>query len=177
MKAFGQIDLTTNELPDGLQFRVVRMQGWFVPLSAIFLLLGCLLIFAFRYDPGLLFGLAVAASAVVAAVAIGWAVTCQPIYTTTLIVTTQSFTAEGDGLGLGWTAIGGSGVVVVPVAEIKKVEYQSGGESDPCGLYLNCGFLKNRCVLPGLNPQHTRIVTDAILHRFPELGPKIPLKS
>lgn len=177
MKAFGHVELTTEELPDGLRFRVERTQGWFVPLAAIFTLLGVLLIFAFRHDPGLFFGLAVVAAVGVAGLAIRWAVTRDLIYTTILTVTSQSFIAEGDGIRPRWKNRHRSSNLVVPVAGIKKIGYQSGGEDAPCGLYLNCGFFNNSCVLPGLNPVHARAVTTAILRRFPELGPKMPLKN
>ena len=67
--------------------------------------------------------------------------------------------------------------VKVPASEVKSLGYSMGpGEDSPSGLYADCGWLKQTCLLPGLNKQQANTIADAIRRKFPDLerGDKSP---
>ena len=63
-----------------------------------------------------------------------------------------------------------SASVRVPAEKVKSLVYGPGDDAGPGGLHLDCGFWKKELVLPGLNREQTKAVTETILRRFPEIG-------
>ena len=53
--------------------------------------------------------------------------------------------------------------------EIHRLEYRSGGEDDPTGLYVRLRRWKSICVMPNLNREQTEDIIAAIHRRFPQL--------
>jgi hypothetical protein len=85
--------------------------------------------------------------------------------------------ATGGGLGAIFGF--GSAKVAIPVSEVSSIGYTSsvGSDWEPAGFYVQCGFWKSKVVLPGLNREQAKVVTDAILRRVPEIGSKMPRKN
>jgi hypothetical protein len=171
MRAFGQTDLTIEELPDELQFRVDSGHGWFMMFAFPGLALAAVLVSLAVPDSGTAFGIALTAGTCLLVSAILTVVSLkQGTRTTTLSVTSGLFEARGAGLGAFYSF--GSGRVVVQVVAIRSLGYAPGGDGEPSGFEVRCGSWKGKVLLPGLNRHQTRTVTDAILRRFPEIGSK-----
>jgi hypothetical protein len=170
MNAIGYTELTARELPDELQFQVDRENGWFLLVAMLTLPVG-LLIFSQTFA-------APALRIVLALLSVGWLVwsgffvsrNWGRVDTTTLSVTGQLFIARGAGLE--WFQ-SGSATVQVPASEVTSFGYQTGGEDDPNGLYVSCGFWKNKCLLPGLSRAQVTNIAVAVVRRFPELAAKM----
>jgi hypothetical protein len=174
MNAFGHTELTVNELPDRLQFRVDREAGW-APAAVLLIVSTGFMIFSLTISvPTLRYTFAAVTAGFFVWIGITLVRNLKKIDTTTLSVTSESLVATGAGLR--WLGSGNS-TSCVPTAEIRSMGYETGGEDDPSGLYVSCGFWKNRCLLPGLNRQQCTAVTIAIVRRFPEIGSKIQRKK
>jgi hypothetical protein len=174
VKAFGNTELTTKELPGELQFRVDSELGWFPPV--VLLLLGfAFLIWALTMPfLGLKVAFGIFALAEIVFVGIWAARSWKKADTTTLSVTSQNFVATGAGLG---AAFSRNGTITVPASEVKTIQYIGGGEDTTSGLYVSSSFWKSYCVLPGLNREQCTAVAVAIAQRFPELGSKNAQKN
>jgi hypothetical protein len=81
---------------------------------------------------------------------------------TRLSVTARELTARGNCGRLLRTDL------VVPVGDIKSVEYFIGEEGES-GLYLLRQWSR-ACLLPGLNDVEAHGIVDAILRKFPHIG-------
>jgi hypothetical protein len=168
MNAIGNTELTSNELPGQLEFRVDSTRGWLVFLILVILPLGFLIASLFVSVPNLRLTFSL--------LSLGWLawmlILAQRSWnrtdTTTLTVTGQLFTAKGAGLK--WSR---SATVVVPTSEVKSFGFASGGEDEPSGLYVSCSFWNSKCLLPGLTRQQGNAVAVAIARRFPEIASKM----
>lgn len=179
MKALDTTRLTVTELPYELEFRIDREQGWFV-LTALSVFSFVLLILSFTlHSLGLRIILAGIAVFIPSVIAFGFALTWHQVRTTRLTVTEEAFAATGYGLGAAVQYSAGSMLrspcyeAVVPVADIRSLGYERGGEDSFDGLYVNLGHWK-RCVLRYLNRRQCQQVTAVILRRYPEIGPRVP---
>jgi hypothetical protein len=163
--------LTTNEFPGELQFRVDREIGSFfrVTYPSICVVLGilCSLVALTQENPPA-WSIGIAIGAAINFVA--WPflmLLARKNPTTKLSVTSQRFLASGRGVGQSpWSF----GTANLPLSEVSWIGYLPG---QPTGLYLSCGFMRNTCVLPGLNREVTHSVIDAIVRRFPECKSKM----
>jgi hypothetical protein len=181
MTASGHPAFTTKELPAELQFHVERdsgSKGGLLVASILFTIFIFMLFPLAKYSP-LTFA---ACEAIVLAAAvvtgIGLAKKWNKILKNSLSVTSQRFEAVGDDLVSDW--MGNStnpGKVVMPVSEIKSFGYGMGGEDEPSGFWVYCGYFKNFCVLPGLKREQCTAVSIAIARRFPEIGAKMSQKK
>lgn len=177
MTVFGTTKLTISELPDELRFHIDREFGWF-QLAGLPLLGFALLIFSLRL-PG--FGLRITLASIaifsLLVTAIGLVLARKQDRTTDLTVTSQTFVATGYGLGVAVEHSPGSILssraykAVVPLSEVRWLEYAHGDEDSYDGLYANLGHWK-RCILPGLNRKQCKQAITAIQQRFPQIGSK-----
>ena len=170
MSAFGHTELTTNELPDELQFRVDTEPGWFPPLLFVLLCFALPLVAWKASPPGDRLVLSLLALGFAVFMGFVTATKWENVATTKLSVTSQNIVATGNFTGSFLS--NSQKTITVQVSEVRKIGYQMGGEDTPSGLYVSCGFFKNKCVLPGLNRQQAKAVTEAIQRRFPEIGTK-----
>lgn len=60
--------------------------------------------------------------------------------------------------------------VRILASEVKSIGYDSGGENEPSGFYVQHGW-KNTCLLPGLNREQADGVALLIRRRYPDLEP------
>lgn len=168
---FINVELTTTELSNELQFRVDRRMGSFFqvtyPLICVVLVILCsLVVFTQECPPDWSVGIDIGAGINLAA----WPfmmLLARKNPTTKLSVTSQRFLASGRGVGPNpWSC----GTENLPVSEVSWIGYLA---SQPTGLYLSRGFMENTCVLPGLNRELSNSVIDAIVRRFPEYKSKL----
>lgn len=171
MTAFGHVELTAEELPDELRFRVDREYGWFTSAVLTTVSVAGLIVSSMVSDRGTRFGIAITAGTILFFTAIATLFALKhPRRTTQLSVTREYLVATGAGLG--WTLPWSSSKVMIAVSTIKSLDYITG--QDDTGLYLRCGSWARTCVLPGLHREQTKSVIDAILRRFPEIGSTKP---
>jgi hypothetical protein len=154
MPAFGHSELTIKELPDELQFRLDIELGWFGRIALPILLVGLMALTMspmFRINP--IFLICCLAAILALALWMGIHIARSKRFkTTTLSVTSQRLEASGDDLAMvSFRASNRPGKITVPVAEIKTLEYASGGEDDPSGLWVSEERSKSKCILPGMN--------------------------
>ncbi|MGD0786485.1 MAG: hypothetical protein ABR898_00785 [Terracidiphilus sp.] len=181
MTTSGHPAFTAKELPAELQFHVERDSASKTGLLIAGILFSILFFSLFplvKYSP-LTFA---ACEAIVLAAAlvtgIGLAKKWNKTLKNSLSVTSQRFEAVGDDLKSDW--MGNStnpGKVIMPISEIKSFGYGMGGEDEPSGFWVDCGFFKSLCVLPGLNREQSTAVSIAIARRFPEIGAKMAQKK
>jgi hypothetical protein len=170
MRARGYAELTTTELPDELQFRVVHHDGW-INLIAVPII--CLFPFYFLWQGWkhrnswqlvvdfLIFVLLLTnIRRPVAKWLHGRA--------TKLTVTSREFVATGNLVRLFTSAI------KMPMSEARKLSYWTWNGSD--GLYVNRGQ-SIICLLPGLNESQTKTAINAIFGRFPEIESKVGVQA
>ncbi len=173
MKAFGNIELTTTELPDKLEFRVDSELGWFGPVILFLLGVACVIWALTMEFIGLIVALGLLGLAEIVFVGI-WAVrSWKRVDTTLLSVTRESFVATGCGIGTGFSR---NSSITVPASEVKRIQYVNGGDNMASGLYVSTGYWKSKCVLPGLNRQRCTAIIVAIVRRFPEIGAQLNAK-
>jgi hypothetical protein len=161
MKAIGRVQLTTVELPDALEFSVVREYGWLE--WAIGLVLTLMLIWLFwRFNTLIthLFAAVICAAAAAAVIAI-WV----QGRSTKLRVTSDEILAEGNINKIF------SSEMRIPVSEVKWLRFEAGGDNAPSGLYLRHGW-SHTCLLPGLDKNQGIAVVSAIFAKFPEIVPE-----
>ena len=175
MRAFGHTELTTAELQDELQFRVVRhisQRDWInrftEQLVTLLPTLGICLLYGFWRGRGALW--------VVAGVAVGTffgQIVVLLAYllrgpATELRVTSVGLVATGN--------FGGnifSNRIVVPWSKIKLLGW---AERGLCAVQNGFpGFIP--CVLPGLNEGEAKTVRTAICNRFPAIALKVLPRS
>ncbi len=169
--AFFNFDFTATELADELQFRVDRKIGSFFlvtfPAICVVLLVLCSLV-AFTAENAPEWSVGIAIGAAINLVA--WPILmliARANPTTKLSVTRERFLACGRGVGPNpWS----SGSATLPFSEVSWIGYLP---SQPPGLYLSSGFMRNTCVLPGLNREATNSVMGQIVRRFPECQSKM----
>jgi hypothetical protein len=163
VKLIGHAEVTTIEEPGQLQFVVTRENGWIdlVAPSAVLIL-----VFVWACVFGHFF---VAVFSVVGLFGLGAYYLNGPI--TKLFVSQNQLIARGN-LDRTFT-----NEVKVPASEVKSLGYSVGpSEDSPSGLYADRGWLKQTCLLPGLNKQQANTIADAIRRKFPDLerGDKSP---
>jgi hypothetical protein len=172
MEAFGHLELTVQEQPDELLFRIDREYGWAGRVALPAACVAMLMISLFLTDTGMRISLAGVALFMLA---VWGGVTLfrpasdrSPIQTTILSVTSQRLEASGV-LDRG-TAFGRRSKIVVPASEVRKIAYGMGSEDAEGGLYVAVSFWKSECMLPGLNREQCKLVAERIARRFPEIG-------
>ena len=152
MKLLGKNQITTIDLPDQIQFVVVREQGLLVLILPPALCLGTILYGWFSrhwyFIPFGLIGLAYIAV---------WHLR-GPV--TKLFVTQDQLIAAGNLERLITSKI------TIPADEIKYLGFSTGGENQPIGLYALRGWHET-CVLPGLGKKDVMNIADAIHAKFP----------
>lgn len=168
---FGKVNLTIEENPEELRFRADRETGRIarnlVPALPGILLLVC------AY-PFYSFSAYVFPILLVPAVAIYWFMHkwIKPFESTTLSVNAQRFQATGDRVKENWTGFYlGAGKIVLPVEQITSFLYMN-PDDDPGGIWVNSGWWKSKCMLPGIDRQQGIAVIMAIVRKFPELAGK-----
>jgi hypothetical protein len=174
MSVSGQVELTTQEFQDELQFCLKRKSNPLmlvvIPgLLFLFMLNIIVPLYAVEKPLGLImFSIFVAG---VLWVGINAMRNWNRTYITTLSVTGQRLEATGDSLASDWAGhYTRPGKVTMPVSEIKTIGYSLGGKYSPSGFWATCGFLTSSCLLPGLNREQATAVAIAITKRFPEIG-------
>jgi hypothetical protein len=162
MNARGTTELTTTELPNELQFQAVRNLGW-VELA----------IWPVAFVACEIFAWMMPAHGGRMVLVLGALLLLLPLATLRrnlvwrLSVTNQRFEANGY-LDQFAVILYIPHRVVVPLSKVKSIGYQG----DDHGFYLDCGFWKKECVLPGLNREQSQQVAMTILRRFPDVGVK-----
>lgn len=152
MKMFGQIELRKIDLPEELQFRIVRQEGWTDMIAALVALL-----FAFWVAwiwqsivwMAVFGGIAIAASLVLSR-------------ETRISITSSEFVAIGSH---GWVF---RREMRVPRSEVISVRYDEGYEGQPAGLYVQRTWT-HTCILPGIDRKYADVVVEAVGRRFPEM--------
>lgn len=160
MRAIGRVQLTTTELPDGLEFAVEREYGWLVWAIGLAITLGTGWML-WRINTTFTHLIVVTICAVLAAAAIGIWVQGR---STTLRVMSDEISAQGNINRIFSTQMR------IPVSEVKWLGYEAGGDNEPSGLYLRHGWSRT-CLLPGLDADQGLAVVGAIFARFPEIVP------
>lgn len=171
MKALIYCELTVRELPNELQFRVDRFMGWFFKTTwpiifAVLLVLCSAVVFLNEYPPDWSVGIAIG-SAINLVLWPLFFVLARRNPTTTLSVTADRFAAAGRGVG---STQWGSAAVEIPISKADWIGFVAGNAP---GLYLSRSLSENTCLLPGLDREQARSVTEAIIRRFPDLRSKI----
>jgi hypothetical protein len=166
MKARGYAELTTTELPDGLQFVVVRRFGWADVIGPIYdvLFVICFLWFALsnldRWKPLTLTFVLVSLFFFLHLHLSRW----LHGRTTTLRVTADGLHATGNLGNLFATSLEAT------ASEVASIRYQASPEWTTGGVYLKRGKASVR-ILPGLRFGPGNEVIDTIFRRFPHLKP------
>jgi hypothetical protein len=160
MKLVGGVELKTIELPDALEFTVEREYGWFEIVVGFAITLLALWLF-WRVNTLFTHLLVVAISAVVVVSVVAHRVQGS---STKLRLTSDELFAEGNLDRLFRRQLR------IPYREIKSLEFSFVDEGASGGIYV-----KHRgnfsCVLPGLDEEQGRTVTNAIFEKFPDLVP------
>lgn len=171
-ETWGKTTLTIEESPRELRFRADHQAGSFqrnvlpVLLAVVVLAVG---IPIYRVSTSIFL------AAFAADFAFYWFLRkmIKPFESTTLSVDPQRFEATGDSLIVTWVrSHRRSGQISIPVEEITSFCYRTGTDEEPDGLWVNTGFWKNRCLLPGIDRQKGVSVMVAIVRKFPELAAK-----
>ena len=167
MNLLGNVELNTTELPDALEFNVVRESSLLetvgIPAIAIILL------WAFFWrtgSPWLRLISGCAAGFTVFASFANWRQGGE----TKLSVTTESVAAEGN---LGQVS---SGSVSAAIADISSIGYYGGGGDGIPGLYARQKW-RFTLLLPHLSAEQSQQVTDAIKKKFPEIPAESALNT
>ena len=161
MRAIGRVQLTTTELPSGLEFDVVREFGWLELVIWLAITLGTIWMF-WRVDATITHVIVVVIGAIVAAAAIATLVQGR---STKLLITSDEISAKGNINKMFSTEMR------IPVSEVKWLGYEAGGDNEPSGLYLRHGW-RRTCLLPGLDEDQGLDVVGAIFAKFPGIVPE-----
>ncbi len=153
MKMFGYIELRTIDLPEGLQFRIFRQEGW-TDLIAGLVTLGFTFWLAWIWQ-SVLWMIIFGSAAILASLLLGREIK--------LSVTDSEF-----------VAIRNRGVIFraevrVPTSEVLSVGYDVGAKDQPVGLYVQRTWT-HTCILPELDKKYADAMTDAICKRFPKIA-------
>ena len=147
--------ITTIAEPNRLTYRVERERGWLEWAIAI---AGIAFLFweAHRFHSffWLIFGLVAAYSLVTGLLATG---------SSELIVTSNELLARSNLGGLF------SKETSISAADITGIEYQSGGEDNPSGIYVKHGW-RSQCVLSDLTREQADEILNQIFRQFPDIG-------
>lgn len=152
MKAFRQTLLTTSESTDVLKFRVTQKHGW--GDVCIWLTCAAFAVWWGLHNNDWLVLLVVTVIIFLA----------EWFYdpTAELTVTEYSLTVNGP------TLQSVSRQYRIWARDIVLLEYGTGGEGEPSGLYVKHGPMNYTCVLPRISQEQTQVVIDTILRHFPE---------
>ncbi len=155
MRAFERAEITTIELPDELQFVVVRHAGWAERFGAPVAVAAIALWFWFSGHEilSLLFAV-VGGISLVANWARGRA--------TKLRVTETEFVASGNLDQFFSTE------ARAQTSDVTSIGYELGSENEPSGLYARTGW-SHTCLLPGLNEEQANSIAATVSKRFPEI--------
>jgi hypothetical protein len=155
MPFLSHTDITTIAEPTRLTFRVERERGWLEWAIAI---AGISFLFweAHRFHSvfWLLFGIVGGGSLVTGLRATG---------SSELIVTSNELLVRSNLGGLF------SKETSITPADITGIEYQSGGEDNPPGIYAKHGW-RSQCLLSDLTRQQADEILDQIFRQFPHVG-------
>jgi hypothetical protein len=161
MRLLGHIELTTVELPNALEFTLVRERGEYeLILAPAIVLFVCWWIWRI----GTPFNRIIITVILVVSAASAIASWIQG-GTTKLRVTSEEFHAEGNLRKLFSTE------ARIPVSEIESIGHIVADEGEPGGFYVNRKWSRV-CVLSGLNRDQGASVTNAIFRKFPYLVPE-----
>jgi hypothetical protein len=155
MRFLGQTRLSTLELPNELQFEIVRERGWSDTLFWFVIALFPVWLF---YQGNESFGI-VALIAELVGLAATWVhgpVTRLRVRDDELIATgnlERTFTDE----------------VHIPTNEVKSIEWGTLGEEGPTGLWVHHGW-RSTCVLPGLDKDQAQRIIASIARHFPGIA-------
>lgn len=154
MKAFGHSEITTIDDPDGLQFVVVRANGYvdfFAPIAAL-LAFGLWAVIAHHFI--LVIISTVGLFSLLASYARG------PV--TRLAVSQYELVASGN-LDRTFTDH-----LRVETKNVKSLGYFVGYENEPSGLYADQGW-RQTCLLPGVSKEEADTIAETIRGKFPDL--------
>jgi hypothetical protein len=155
MRAFERAEITTIELPDELQFAVIRHAGWAERFGAPVAVAATALWLWFSGQE--VFSLLIAAIGGISLVA-NW-VRGQ---VTKLRVTETEFVGRGNLDQFFSTE------ARAQASEVTSIGYEMGSENGPSGLYARTGW-SHTCLLPGLNEEQANAIAAAVSKRFPEI--------
>lgn len=147
--------ITTLAEPNRLTFRVERERGWLewtIAIAGISYL--AWLALRFHSVFWLIAGLAGGFSLVTGLLATG---------SSELIVTSNELLVRSNPGGLF------SKETSISAATITGLEFQSGGEDNPAGIYVKQGW-RSQCVLSDLTQQQADEILDQIFRQFPHIG-------
>jgi hypothetical protein len=158
MRVFGHVEITTVDLPDELQFRMVREYGVFNVIFQAALTI-YVLWWVWKWQADSVMGLVPSLFAVI--IILGLLANWFHGRTTTLRVTSRELVATGNLNRMLTTE------VRVAAYEMEAIGYHMGGEDEPSGLCTKRGW-KHTCLLPGVSRKQARMITDAISLKFPQ---------
>jgi hypothetical protein len=169
MKALGYSELTTAELPDSLEFRVIWHFGWveFIrPVFYVAFVLFILMANILKHLTALDIALSLSGVLIMTFIFLDHAAKWFQGRTTTLRVTDNELVASGNLGRLFLTK------VRIPAPEVDWLGYQCDILSD--GLTIEYGEEPCLCLLPGLNQEQAESAADIILRKFPSIRPDMP---
>ena len=167
MSLFGNVELKTTELPDALEFTVMREGSLLetVGIPAITIIV----MWAFFWRTGNPWLRLISGSAVAFTI---FATVANRIQggETRLRVTLEGVVAEGNLGQLFSTSVS------VAIADISSIGYYDGGDGGIWGLYVRHGW-RFTPLLPHLSPDQSRLVVDAIANKFPGMPAETALNT
>ena len=155
MRLRGQNEITTVDLPEQLEFRVLRRPGWVETALEIGSLIAICGI-AWKWQNLWAW---IAGGAGILALVASWLQGRE----TQLSVTKRGLIATGNLGRLVRTKL------TVDAADVKSLEYFAGDEGDLGGLFVIKGWTRI-CLLPGLSETEANRIVGAIIAKFPEIG-------
>jgi hypothetical protein len=153
VKFFGHAEVSSVELPNALEFTIVRVLGWFDWLAWIVLMPTVLWMF-WRTHSLLAHAIAIFAGVSTAAYLIANFLQGKE---TKLRVTSDEILAEGN-LGKFFTT-----TIRIPASEVASLRYFQDAEGNSRGVQVNSKY-----VLPGVSKEQGESVIRAITRKFPD---------
>lgn len=147
--------LTTSEDPHSLTFRIERDRGWLQRAVGVAIVFVCFWQ-AHRWQSPIWLGFGLLA---VIGMVSGWLHGAV----TVLTVTSSQLATRGNVGRMFSTEI------LIPAADVVSLEYDTGAEGDPSGLYVKQEW-KNTCILSGISRQQSEQIVNEIYRRFPEIA-------